>query len=158
MMGWHAYFADRVYDFMVLRDRNPWELYYREGEMPMPIYGFPPIKGMVTIGEEEGWLPVETDGRKLQNYFKRYAKPETWKKVSRKFYETHETAMICDGPSLDIRFTNSSGKIKEMGYALNEFPEAWHPSYQKACRLMRYLERLTATPRKTFAAYFSSRY
>jgi hypothetical protein len=155
MIGWHAYFADKVYDFMVLRDRDPWEVYYREGQMPFPDWNFEEMAGTVTIGEERGWMPVDIDGNKLKNYFKRYANPETWQKVNRKFHETHEVAAICDGPSLTVEFTKPNGKVREMGYQMHEFPEEWHPSYQKACRLLRYLERQVPTPKKAYSAYFA---
>lgn len=151
MIGWHAYFADSIWDFMVLRDRDPWQLYYRESAGPIMDIRHKP--GSVQIGEESGWMPVEIDGRKLKNYFERYAKPETWKKVSEKFYETHQVGRICDGASLCIEFIKPNGKVKEMHYFMHEFPEDWHPSYQKACRLLRYLERHRGSAKKQFACY-----
>lgn len=86
----------------------------------------------------------------MENYFERYAKPETWKAVSKKFYETHQVHGIMDGASLSVEFTMPSGKVKELHYFMDEFPEAWHPSYQKACRLLRYLKRETGVAKKEF--------
>lgn len=139
LIGWHAYFADTVWDFMVLRDRSPWELYYREGPMPLPF--FQEMPGTITIGGNRGWVKLNIDGGKLKNYFERYAKPETWEEVSERFLETHDVAMICDGATLSVEFTRPNGKIKELSYDMDSFPEAWHPSYQKAMRLLRYLKR-----------------
>ena len=138
---------------MVLRDRNPWGLYYREGSMPLPF--FQQVPNTITIGKEHGWIKLDIDPNKLKNYFERYAKPETWKKVNKKFRETHQVAMICDGASLSIEFTKPNGKIKELYYEMDTFPEEWHPSYQKACRLMRYLERHIGAAKKQFACYVS---
>ena len=153
MIGWRAYFADKVWDFMVLRDRDPWQVFYREAQMPM-MY-LPETPGLIKIGEEAGWVPVKIDGKKVENYFKRYAKPDTWSKVSTKFYETHKVACICDGPTLSVDFTKSNGTIKHLVYLMHEFPEEWHPSYQKACRLMRYLERQAGTAKKSYAFFGS---
>lgn len=61
--------------------------------------------------------------------------------------------MICDGASLSIEFTKPNGKIKELYYEMDTFPEEWHPSYQKARRLMRYLERHEGVPKKEFTCY-----
>ena len=138
-LSWSAYFAEYNWDYIIVRDREPWEVYYRQAPGGGPIR-FQEGDG-ITINKSSGWKPVEMDTVKLKTYMLTRAKPETWKNVSRKFYATHDVAMICDGATLSIAFTKPNGKIREVGYLLGEFPEEWHPSYQKACRLMRYLLR-----------------
>ncbi len=151
MIGWHAYHADTVWDFMILKDRNPWELYYRESELPGMF--LPEMPDTLTIGDTPGWKKVDVDAHKLKNYFERYAKPDTWVEVSEEFNETHDVVFICDGASLMVEFTEPNGKIKELHYFMDTFPEEWHPSYQKACRLLRYLERQVGAGKKVFAFY-----
>ncbi len=155
MIGWQAYFADNIWDFMVLRDKDPWELYYRESQGPF-MYVFDKAN-TIQIGDEPGWVQVDIEGNKLKNYFEHYAKPETWKHVSKKFYEIHQIGGICDGASLSIEFKKPNGKVKEMHYFMDEFPEEWHPSYQKASRLLRYLERHTGAAKKQFAFFYANR-
>lgn len=139
ILRWHAYFADYNWDYIILRDKDPWEVYYRQMPGGMPIN---PFEGDgFEIKKEWGWHPVEMDTAKLKKYMLTRAKPETWKNVTRKFYENHQVGGICDGPTLSITFIKPNGRKKEMGYLLYEFPEEWHPSYQRACRLMRYLQR-----------------
>lgn len=151
LIGWHAYFADKVWDFLILRDQQPWKVYYREAQMPGP-YGRIAVETLEIV-DGFGWIPIEMDGEKIENYFKRYAKPESWKKVTEKFNETHDVAFICDGAGMHIEFTKPNGKKKELCYFMNCFPEEWHPSYQKASRLFRYLEKHTSAGRKDYACF-----
>jgi len=138
-LSWHAYFADYNWSYIILRDKDPWEVYYRQTPGGAPVYA--PEGFGLNINGEWGWQRVEMETEKLKKYIVSRAKPETWKRVSRKFYATHDVGCICDGPTLSIEFIKPNGRKKELGYQLYEFPEEWHPSYQKACRLMRYLQR-----------------
>jgi hypothetical protein len=151
MIGWHAYFADKVWDFMIVKDQSPWRVFYREAQMPGPYHNF--IPNSFEIADTEGWVPIDLEGGKIENYFKRYAKPESWQKVTQKFRDKHDVGFMCDGPGMHIEFIKPNGKKKELYYEMHCFPEEWHPSYQKAMRMLRYLEKHASTGRKQYACF-----
>ncbi len=153
-LEWSAYFASYHWDYIILRDKDPWEVYYRKLSFGMPT--IPPEAALTHINDTWGWEPVKMDVSKLEKYLKTRAKPETWKNITRRFYETHDVMGICDGPCLSIEFIKPNGRKKEVGYLLHEFPEEWHPSYQKACRLMRYLQRYGKRGKSGWSAFAAS--
>jgi hypothetical protein len=137
-IGWGAYFADKCCDFLIVRDCAPWRVYYREVDMPTMYC--PPTAGTFSFDGENGWTLTDIEGKRVERYFRRCAKPETWEEVSQAFMATHDVHPICDGASIKIINKLPNTRRKRLGYMMHSFPDAWHPSYQKACRLLRFLE------------------
>ncbi len=137
-IGRNAFFADKNVDFLIVRDQSPWKVYYREYRYPGDWLGSD--QETATFGGDSGWVLTDTDGARVERYMKSYARPETWEEMSPEFEAKHEVGMICDGASLTTVNHQPGIPEKRIHYFMDTFPEALHPSYQRARRLLRYLE------------------
>jgi len=141
-IGESAYFADTCTDYLIVRDQSPWKVYLRKAQMPLMITC--PLEDGFDFAGIAGWVSTDIDGKRMERYMKSYARPETWEEVSEQFMATHEVHMMLDGQCLSSENKQPGLRKKNIGYMMHAFPENWHRSYQRACRLLRYLEKHAA--------------